>query len=470
MRRTIISLLAAAAIISSAAAPVDDARALYDEGRYDEALELLEPLHRKSPRDGNVNLLLGSIYMALGRYDEARTSFKAASDRGVAAAILALARLATDNYDVDEARAQFDAYDRQMRRARKSVPEEVEEERSRLVRMENMLERVERIEVIDSITVDADEFFKAYRLSPEAGRLADGATVRMPGVEMAFVPQNNSEIIYAEADSAGVLTLMGADILDDGTVDHPRPLPGEDLSGGGDAAWPFLMADGVTLYFANDGDESLGGYDIFMTRRNEDGYLQPQNIGMPYNSPYDDYLLAIDETTGAGWWATDRNHIPGKVTIYVFIPSATRVNIDPDDENLTALARMSDISLTHPEGADYSKILDAIDRVGQNADAGKDSASDAGSFVLPMGSADVIYHTLSDFKNRDARSAMAQAINARAEIASITARLDTLREAYRRGDRSGAVNILNLEQQLDEARSRMAECINRAVALETGIE
>lgn len=457
-------------MLPALAAPIDEARALYDEGRYTEALEMLETMRRKSPRDGNVNLLLGSTLMALGRYDEARTPLTTASDRGLAAATLALAGLDIDSYNVDGARQRFDAYEKQMRRARKSIPDDVEAERSRLVTMENMLERVERIEVIDSIVVDADGFFRAYRLSPEAGRLVEGATVRMPGAEMAFVPQNNSEIIYAEADSAGVLTLMGADILDDGTVDHPRVLPGEDLSGGGNAAWPFLMADGVTLYFANDGEESLGGYDIFMTRRNDDGYLQPQNVGMPYNSPFDDYLLAIDETTGAGWWATDRNRIPGKVTIYVFVPSATRVNIEPDDNNLLALARMTDISLTRPEGADYSAILAAIDNAGRHTADGTNVSADNGSFVLPMGSAGVIYHTLSDFNNREARSAMAMAINARAEILSITGRLDQLREAYRRGDHSGSVTILNLEQQLDDARSRMSECINRAIALETGLE
>ncbi len=60
---------------------------------------------------------------------------------------------------------------------------------------------------------------------------------------------------------------------------------------------PFFMSDGVTLYYANDGDESIGGYDIFISRKGEDGFLQPQNIGMPYNSPYDDYMLAIDEVT-----------------------------------------------------------------------------------------------------------------------------------------------------------------------------
>ena len=49
------------------------------------------------------------------------------------------------------------------------------------------------------------------------------------------------------------------------------------------------MADGVTIYYASDG-EGLGGYDIFVTRynTNTDTYLVPENVGMPFNSPYND--------------------------------------------------------------------------------------------------------------------------------------------------------------------------------------
>lgn len=451
------------------AAPIDEARRLYDEGRYAEALEQLEALHRRSPRDGSVNLLLGSTLMAMGRYDDARAPLKTASDRGVADATLALARMASDSYDVDGARDLYAAYEKQMRRARKSIPDEVEAARSRLVTMENMLSRVERVVVIDSMVVDADDFFRHYRLSPGAGRIVEGAAVRMPGVGMAFVPQNNTEIIYAAPDSAGMMTLMGAGILDDGSVESPSPLPGEDLSGGGNSAYPFLMSDGMTLYFANDGSESLGGYDIFMTMRTDDGYLQPQNVGMPYNSPFDDYLLAIDEATGAGWWATDRNRIPGKVTIYVFVPSETRVNIDPDDENLLALAGLSDISMTRAAGTDYSGVLAAIAEA-SSPDGGRSTAADSRSFELPMGSGTVVYHTLADFANPQARAAMADAIDARAAIASVTARLDTLRDAYRSGNTAVAADILNLEQQLDDERARMLESTNRAIALETGLE
>lgn len=285
MRKYILHLLVFVAGLHAVAAPVDEGKQLYAEGRYEEALEILRPLAARSPRDGNINYWYGATLAALGRGAEAKAPLTSALDRRVSAAALRLAEIATADYDPEAAREYYDRYEALMRRNRKEVPEDIDDKLSRLIIMENMLSRVEKIEVIDSLVVDADGFFSHYRLSPEAGRLVPGEMVHLPDAEVAFVPQNNSEILYSEADSLGNFVLMGADILDDGSVDHPAPLEGENLAGGGNAEYPFLMSDGLTLYFANDGEGSLGGYDIFLTRRSDDGFLQPQNIGMPYNSP-----------------------------------------------------------------------------------------------------------------------------------------------------------------------------------------
>lgn len=373
------------------------------------------------------------------------------------------ARRAYLDYDVEEAREMYDEYTALMKKKKKTVPDEVEEEMARLVLMENMLSRVEKITVVDSLVVDADGFFQHYRLSPEAGKLVSGDAVRMPDVELAYVPQNNSELLYAEADTAGNFVLMGAGVLDDGTVDRPAPLRGDDLAGGGNAEYPFLMSDGLTLYFANDGDGSIGGYDIFLTRRDDGSFLQPQNIGMPYNSPYDDYLLAIDENTGVGWWATDRNRIPGKVTIYVFEISDSRVNVADDDDNLVAYARLDSIALTQ-QGRDISRVKRRIAALG-NKDALQPAAS-ANAFELAVGSADRIYRSLSDFRSTRAKQAMAQAIDARIEVERIEARLAELRAQWSKGNKNSGITILNLEQQLADARQRLRDATNLAISEE----
>ena len=403
-----------------------------------------------------INIYILLLFVFIGGVANGAVKKKAPS----ADEVLEQARAAFHAYNPEEARDLYDEYVALLKKKKTAVPDDVQQEIDRLVMMENMLSRVERITIVDSLVVDVDKFFQHYRLSPESGRFVGGDAVRMPDVEMVFVPQNNTEILYARPDTAGVYELMGADILDDGTLDRPSPLEGDNLAGGGNAEYPFLMADGMTLYFANDGEGSLGGYDIFLTRRDDDGtFLQPQNIGMPYNSPYDDYLLAIDEITGAGWWATDRNQILGKLTIYIFEPSETRVNVDADDLNLVSLALLDDIGLTQ-QNSNVEAVKARIEAISSNQGA---NTSGNSSFDLPVGNNNRIYHSLSDFKSPLARQAMAQAIDARTEVRRIEVRLQALREQWAAGNHSQGITILNLEQQLDDARKRQAESTNRAI-------
>lgn len=463
MRKSLYSLilLLTAALTAMAAKPLDEAKRLYLDGKYEEALPRLEALRKSSPRDGNVNYYLGSTLYALGRYDEAEAPLKVAEGRGVTDASRLRAVIALDAYRLDDASEALDTWEAKLKKNKKQAPDELGEMQSRLIMMRNMLERVEKIEIIDSLVVDADDFFTHYRLSRSAGHLVPAAEAGTDAATVVYRPENNGELIWAEADTTGTLRLMSAQILDDGTTDSPRHLDDE-LAGGGNADYPFLMADGMTLYFAADGDNSLGGYDIFLTRRNDDGFFQPQNIGMPYNSPYDDYMLAIDESTGIGWWATDRNRIPGKVTIYVYITSPTRVNVDVDDPALAGLARISSIAATQTPGKDYSDLRERIAAIGD----GRHSARTGHAvFEIALGNGRIA-HSLDDFSNARARKAMEELLANRAEREKTAAELEKLRDRYRAGDRSTAARIEELEDMTLYLDSAMPTLRNKVVRLE----
>lgn len=463
MRKSLYSLilLLTAALTAMAAKPLDEAKRLYLDGKYEEALPRLEALRKSSPRDGNVNYYLGSTLYALGRYDEAEAPLKVAENRGVTDASRLRAIIALDAYRLDDASEALDTWEAKLKKNKKQAPDELGEMQSRLIMMRNMLERVEKIEIIDSLVVDADDFFTHYRLSRSAGHLVPAAEAGTDAATVVYRPENNGELIWAEADTTGTLRLMSAQILDDGTTDSPRHLDDE-LAGGGNADYPFLMSDGMTLYFAADGDNSLGGYDIFLTRRNDDGFFQPQNIGMPYNSPYDDYMLAIDESTGIGWWATDRNRIPGKVTIYVYITSPTRVNVDVDDPALAGLARISSIAATQTPGKDYSALRERIAAIG---DGRHSTRTGQAAFEIALGNGRIA-RSLDDFSNARARKAMEELLANRAEREKTAAELEKLRDRYCAGDRSTAARIEELEDMTLYLDSAMPTLRNKVVRLE----
>ena len=63
---------------------------------------------------------------------------------------------------------------------------------------------------------------------------------------------------------------------------------------------PFIHPDGKTLYFSSDTHTGMGGYDLFVSRRNEAGeWSEPINLGYPINTPGDEinFIVAADGHT-----------------------------------------------------------------------------------------------------------------------------------------------------------------------------
>lgn len=369
------------------------------------------------------------------------------------------AQLAFDQYDTQTAREQIDACRKAMKRTRSTAlsaaADSLEE---RLDRMEQMLQRVEDIVVIDSMTVDREEFFEAYRLSPEAGGLYSASTLpeefAVAEPTAVYMPENGQSIMWGAPDG-----LMESRRFTDGTWDEPTPL-GSHLNLGGVANYPFMLTDGVTLYYASRGEDSLGGYDLYISRRNDNGeFLEPQNLGMPYNSPADDYMLAIDEETGAGWWATDRNRLGSRITIYVFIPSAMRVNHPITAPDLASRARIASIRATWPAGADYSDMLSRIDRMdSQNADLSPDF-----TLTLPDGR---VYTRWSDFRSAEARRLMERYVDALEEHAADLRVLEDMRANLRRADTKASGRIRQLELKTKNAAATLKAMANQVIMAE----
>lgn len=63
---------------------------------------------------------------------------------------------------------------------------------------------------------------------------------------------------------------------------------------GADRRFHALSPDGRTLYFSSRDKAGVGGYDLYVSRRDRSsgGWSDPVNMGFPYSSPYDDILFA----------------------------------------------------------------------------------------------------------------------------------------------------------------------------------
>lgn len=460
--KSYLSAILLTSVFATSAATLEEAKEMYRAGDFTGALPVFLDAYKTKPKDAALNQWIGVCLIQEGRPDEAVKYLKFAHDKGVAEAPRYLAELAFYDYDFDKAEDYIARYEKSLKKSRKPLPEEVEALQARVDLARNMLDRVEKIVIIDSVAVDRDEFFKAYRLSPESGSIND-ADVLPSGFEAAvpatvYMPETRSFMAWAAPDSLENYVLVGSNQLFDGSWESPRQL-GESLGMNGDSNYPFMMSDGITLYYANDGDESLGGYDIFISRKDDADFLQPQNIGMPYNSPYDDYLLAIDEVTGVGWWATDRNQLGDYITIYKFIPSDLRINYAIDTPGLAGKARVADYRSTWEDGADYSDLLDAI----KNIDPDRKVKKEDFRFAMPGGR---VYTSWDDFKLPRARRMMEDYMRYKETLEKDVEELASLRVRYRNGDKGLKDAILKLEKRIITEREDIKSKANEIIKAE----
>lgn len=452
-------------IVGATAQSLEQARTLAEDGNIEDAITMLRTITADNPKDIESALLLGDLLWDTGHDAEAINHFEALSKRGERDATLRLARLACLRYEIEESRELLEAYRKTLKKGKRKIAEDNSGDLDEQIdHIATMLDRVQNIEVIDSVEVDMEEFFRKYPISPAAGRLlgAEALPEGFPtdGLTMVHKTESGNRMVWSAYDADGNSCLYGSSALLGNEWETPESL-GDELREGGDACYPFLMPDGITLYYSNDGENTLGGYDIYLTRMNDGGYLQPANVGLPFNSPYNDYLLVIDEYTGVGWFASDRNRHPGKVTIYTFIPQDLRVNVSIDNPNIASLARLDNIALTRKPEIDYSEIIEAIEEGQSMSDSGDNSVDFL--FALP---GNKVYTTISDFRNHEARAAMKAYLIKEKRFAGIEARLAEARQAYGRGDQSQAAVILRLEDEIESARIELREMRDQVIALE----
>ncbi|MBR2097528.1 MAG: hypothetical protein IJ907_06540 [Prevotella sp.] len=332
----------------------------------------------------------------------------------------------------------LNAQKKKKRHVKKPVVEVVEEPQED-PRITNMREMTQQIVFIDSIVTDKDSFLSQYRLSSETGTLT--TTGQFFGNSLsgyAFLNEMGNKVYFSLAEDS-IHRLYTSDKL--GT-DWSEATPLKGLSDGiTDANYPFMMNDGFTFYFAAQGEESIGGYDIFFTRYDSrsGSFLKPENIGMPFNSEANDYMYAADEETGVGYFVSDRRQPEGKVCVYVFILPETRRSYDPSkytEQQIRGYADITRIADTWGNGNERQAALDRLKAVGTtNARPVAENAS-ATNTVLVINDRQT-YTSAADFRSPKAADHYRELLKARERQATIEADLQKTRDRYALADEDG---------------------------------
>lgn len=432
---------------------LDEAKSLYLEGRYAESLPIFQTEYLNNPNNASINQWLGVSLYETGKILEAQKYLEFASKRRIVESYLYLGELYAKLYRFEDAEKEFKKYQQSKRRDREAMAL-LEEKREYAERLQRAVNRTEDLQVIDSLVVLKSDFLSVYNLSASSGVLKPVHQFfpgRTETGETLYMNERQDKIYYSEGDTATDTDLYTMDKLLD-TFGNEKRLP-DAINKEGKQAYPFVLSDGLTLYFASTGEPSFGGYDLFITRYNlnSDLYLNPNQLNMPFNSPFNDYMLAIDEEKGIGWFASDRFQPADSVCIYTFIPNPQVKLIESEDADyMIRRAQISAIADTWKEGTDYEPLRS----LAQQKTVSRQESSGDFSFVINDQST---YHSLSDFRNSHAGSLFSQALGLEKQLQALNEELTQKRSQYAGGatNDTHAASILKLEKESESIFSEI---------------
>ncbi|GHS98915.1 hypothetical protein FACS189421_08390 [Bacteroidia bacterium] len=394
---------------------IEDARKLYSEGKYAEALPVFEKALKTASKSAakkmtDAYLSMGNIYYSLYEFEKSAEAYSHYAD------------LLVQDKKTAEAAEIAPLIERSERAAR-------------------MLSRCEDIQIIDSVVVDKKNFLNTYRLSGESGHLEN-----QNGRIVYENPLRDKRYYAGKKEGGGDRIYSEIKLQNEWTDKMELTVPSDSLA---NDDYPFVLPDGLTIYYASTGKGSIGGYDLFITRYNlnNDTWLAPSQMGMPFNSIANDYMMAIDEINNIGYFATDRFQTEGKVVVYTFIPNEETISLQTEEEQaLISRAKIVSIKDSWKPNSNYSAYLEDVRK-----SIRQEQMISTRDFSFAMND-NTVYYILNDFKNDAAKQAFLKSKELKESIDHLEEELDELRLEFAQSGKSKQQsmrsNILSKEERL----------------------
>lgn len=442
---------------------LDQAKKLYNEGKFAEAKPAFEKLVKQAPSNSSYNLWYGVCCFETGDLDSAEKHLNVAAKKKVQDAYRYLSDVYFYTYRFDESADMMEEYIALLTK-KKLDTQEFEAKLDLANNAQRMVEKVEDIQIIDSIVVDKDDFLPAYTLSEESGTLTTYKNFFQSGEPVnstVYMNQKGDKIYYAHATDGNHYCLFNQSLLLDKWGDE-KQLP-MNVNSSNDDNYPFVLSDGVTIYYSSKGNGSIGGYDLFITRYNinSDTYLAPEQMGMPFNSPSNDYMMVLDEEKSLGWFVSDRFQPEGKVCVYLFIPNTENRRLESEDPELKrARAAITSIKESWKEGSGYADLITLAHKEIPYGDVKIEKDFD---FIIGN---NIVYYKLEDIKSPEAKNYYEKVVSLSKQIKELNEKLVDLRISYTQGSKAKRdqlkPTILQAEEQLSNLLDQPGELEKKA--------
>lgn len=336
----------------------------------------------------------------------------------------------------------------------KTVKKNVTVDEDAGIQFDRMLSSTAQIMVVDSFIAKKTDFIDKIPLEKDFGQISTLDRINgTAGQQFAYTYVNGfgNRMFFAKKGSDGHYKLFSADRLGNEWTNIKQIDDfGDEFE---DINYPFMLADGTTLYFAAKGKGGLGGYDIYVTRYDisSEKFYKPENLGLPYNSKDNDYYCIIDDFNSLGWLVTDRRQNDDNVCVYVFVPQKERKVYDVASigkVELNSLAELRSIRDTWDDKAERQAALDRLETLLSRSNNVRNNSI---CFIV---NDKTVYTSVDDFKSSINRMRFLKLIDMRKSAENLSKNLDVLRQDYSQGSsiikRKLSGTILKSEQQLED--------------------
>lgn len=334
--------------------------------------------------------------------------------------------------------AAIESYHRYQEKEPEERQEYVQQKLAEAEKLQRYLRRVEKIQVIDSVEIAIDHMLDVVKLSAEAGHLSLDSMH-----SIVYTNQRNDKRIWATHHEDGRILLTSHRLMDHWSNSDTLPTS---INFAADQCSPYLLSDGVTLYFAAEDENGIGGLDIYISRYNTttETYTTPENIGMPYNSPANEYMMVIDEVHQVGYLATDRSSKPGFVHVYSFaIPEQKQYWRNLENNQLVKYAKLQQFELYTEDVAPSIEVTEVeLPQI-------TEQSVEIGDFRFVINDS-VVYYSIDNFQVSDAKDKYLEWKTVEAQLQTEAQQLTELRKDYAAADeierKALAPSIMQLEK------------------------
>ena len=164
-----------------------------------------------------------------------------------------------------------------------------------------------------------EDFFLYYPLQDRSWREVPNQldSVASGLSKATYVPSSAEKIFFSSEDADGIRNIYVIEYQD--SIWTRPALINEHMVSPADEIYPMISSDGETLYFSSRGLYGVGGYDIYKSEWDEDDndWSEPRNMGFPYSSPSDDFLLVNTDDARYTFFASNRDCSADSVWLYV---------------------------------------------------------------------------------------------------------------------------------------------------------